>query len=176
MSRIRFRWFALLLLLTSALPVPAARRAAPPALPGILEGQATQVADGDMFTLTDDAHHAFRIRILGIDAPELAQPFGKVSRQVLVNRILHQRLQVLVQSRDHRGLVLGKVMLDGQDLGLDLVRIGMAWHDPASDRALFAGDPDVYAHAEEDARGAHLGLWDTQDPVAPWTWRRAHGR
>jgi endonuclease YncB( thermonuclease family) len=104
MSRIRFSWFALLLLLTSVLP--AARRTAPPALPGILEGQVTQVADGDTFTLADDARHAFRIRILGIDAPELAQPFGKVSRQVLVNRILHQRLQVLVQSRDRRGLVL----------------------------------------------------------------------
>jgi endonuclease YncB( thermonuclease family) len=47
----------------------------------VVEGRVVGVADGDTITLLDKHYHQHRIRIAGIDAPELGQPFGRRSKQ-----------------------------------------------------------------------------------------------
>ena len=174
MPRSRTGWIALILLTFLSTGAFARKRTVPSDLPVLIEGQVVRVADGDTLTVLDDALHTFRIRLLGIDAPERAQFYGKVAKQVLLDRVAHQRVRVLVQTRDRYGRIVGKVMLDNLDLDLEMIREGMAWHDAHYDRDLFPGDAEAYDRAEQDARNGHVGLWAYPDPVEPWVWRRTH--
>jgi endonuclease YncB( thermonuclease family) len=158
--------FALLLLL--ALPGAAA--------PQSLEGLVTGVADGDTLIVLDGAKASLRIRLLGIDAPEGGQPYGKVAKQVLLGRVIRQRVTVLTHSRDRYGRLVGKVLLEGVDVNLELVREGLAWHYKHYAGDQFPGDARLYAQAEDEARQARKGLWNDREPEAPWLWRRTHRR
>lgn len=153
-----------------ALPVPAAPVAE------TLEGLVVRVADGDTLDVLDAGHHTLRVRLLGIDAPEGGQAYGKVARQVLKDRVIQRHVTVRVQDRDRYGRLVGKVLLEGADLNLELVKEGMAWHYAHYAKDQFPGDAATYATAQREARAAHRGLWSQPDPEAPWEWRRAHPR
>jgi len=160
---------AVLFLLILAAPTEAAP-------PPVLEGRVTRVADGDTLDLLDDAKGTHRIRLLGIDAPEGGQPYGKVARQVLLDKAIQRRVKVVGQSRDRYGRIVGKVLLEGQDLNLALVREGLAWHYKHYANDQFPGDARLYAQAEDHARQTRKGLWSHGEPLAPWVWRRTHRR
>ena len=140
----------------------------------ILEGLVTTVADGDTLTVLDEAKISHRIRLLGIDAPERGQPFGKVARQVLLERVIRKRVQVLVQSRDRYGRTVGKLLLNGLDINLEMVRAGLAWHYKHYAGDQLPSDARLYGQAEDQARKARTGLWADADPLQPWEWRRNH--
>jgi endonuclease YncB( thermonuclease family) len=88
-------------------------RAYPPA---VLEGLVVAVADGDTLTVLDDTQTQHRIRLSGIDAPEKGQPFGNVSKQNLADAVFQKRVAVEYAKTDRYGRLVGKVLLDGQDL------------------------------------------------------------
>jgi micrococcal nuclease len=146
------------------------------AAPLNLEGLVTQVADGDTLTVLDETKASYRIRLLGIDAPEGGQPYGKVARQVLRDRVIGQRVAVLARSRDRYGRLVGKVLLAGADVNLELVREGLAWHYKHYAGDQFPGDARLYAQAEGAARQARHGLWADPRAEPPWLWRRSHQR
>lgn len=160
------------LLLAGLLALPLS--AAPPA--EILEGLVVRVADGDTLDVLDAGRRTQRVRLLGIDAPEGGQAYGKVARQVLKDRVIQRRVTVRVQDRDRYGRLVGKVLLEGTDLNLELVREGMAWHYVHYAKDQFPGDAAAYAAAQKEAKAARRGLWNQPDPQAPWEWRRAHPR
>ena len=139
-----------------------------------IEGLVIRVADGDTLTVLDDAQQTHRVRLLGIDAPETAQPYGKVAKQVLLDRVLRKRVKILAQSQDQYGRTVGKVLLNGADISLEMVREGLAWHYKHYAGDQFPGDAARYAQAEHEARNARAGLWAFADPVEPWLWRRSH--
>lgn len=139
-------------------------------------GTVTSVPDGDTLVILDTQKTAHRIRLLGIDAPEGGQPYGKVAKQVLLQRVIGKQVEARIQSRDRYGRSVAKLLLDGADINLELVQEGMAWHyrHYASDQ--FPGDAPRYAAAERDARTAQRGLWNLPNPEPPWEWRREHRR
>jgi endonuclease YncB( thermonuclease family) len=153
-----------------ALPLAAAPTAE------VLEGLVVRVADGDTLDVLDAGRRTLRVRMLGIDAPEGGQAYGKVARQVLKDRVIQRRVTVRVQERDRYGRLVGKVLLEGVDLNLELVREGMAWHYEHYAKDQFPGDAAAYASAQREARAARRGLWNQPGPQAPWEWRRAHPR
>ena len=68
--------------------------AAVAAEPATLGGKVVSVHDGDTLTALDAANVQHKIRLHGIDAPEIGQPFGTKSRDRLAGRIglhLHQK-------------------------------------------------------------------------------------
>ena len=73
-------------------------------------------------------------------------------------------MQLSGQDRYQRHL--GTLLLNGQNINLQLVKDGWAWHykEYSSDQAL--------AQAESSARTAGRGLWEAADAMAPWQWRR----
>jgi endonuclease YncB( thermonuclease family) len=141
-----------------------------------IQGLVTAVADGDTLVVLADGKVSHRIRLLGIDAPEGGQSYGKIARKALLDRVLRKRVQVRVQSRDPYGRTVGKVLLDGADINLEQVREGQAWHYKHYAGDQFPGDAAAYAQAERDARSAHRGLWNQPNPEAPWEWRHRHPR
>ena len=69
------------------------------------------VHDGDTITL-NAAGTEYQIRLDGIDAPELAQPFGSASQGSLSAMMLGKPVQVAYTKTDMYGRIVGAVFTD----------------------------------------------------------------
>ncbi len=145
--------FAILLLLAPA--VSAQEREA---------GVVTRVVDGDTIELTGVG----RVRLHGIDAPELAQPYGTEAKQYLQERIEGRRVELVPTDRDRYGRLVAWVYLpEGGSTQVALLEAGLAWWYEE-----YAPEAARLAAAETRAREAGRGLWAEGDPLPPWEWRR----
>jgi endonuclease YncB( thermonuclease family) len=142
-----------------------------------IPGRVVKVADGDTVTLLDSQKKQIKVRLLGIDAPEKAQPFGNRCREELAQVIQGQTVEIASSKKDRYGRVLGKLVFQGRDLNLAQVRAGCAWHYKQFAREQEPADRKLYAEAEREARAAKRGLWSTlgskREPEAPWEHRQA---
>ena len=133
-----------------------------------LEGVVRHVTDGDTLWVQPAAGPAVQIRIVGIDAPEICQAFGTQARDALSGRVLHQPVLVATRARDIYHRTVGRVSLQGQDVGAWLVASGYAWSPGFRHRA------GPYAAEEAQARQAHRGLW-ADAALEPRLFRKRHG-
>ncbi|MDF1552706.1 MAG: thermonuclease family protein [Deferrisomatales bacterium] len=100
------------------------------------------------------------VHLLGIDAPEVNQAFGALSRARSAELALGNRVTVVPIREDSRGRTVGVVTLpDGRDLGLELVATGLARWDRSA-----APDARGLEAAETDARAAGRGMWSGLAP------------
>jgi endonuclease YncB( thermonuclease family) len=137
----------------------------------ILSGRVVKIADGDTLTVLDKSNRQHKIRLVGIDAPERKQPFGTVSRRNLAHLVFGKEVAVEWHKQDRYQRVLGKVLLDGQDVNLKQVKAGLAWHYKQYDKDLRLADKRLYAEAQKAASLKGIGLWSDPAPVAPWDFR-----
>ncbi len=126
------------------------------------------IIDGDTLRLNGK-----RIRIVGIDAPEMNQTCTDPSgRRWACGRVATQRLHALIaggpvecaaKGRGYYGRTLARCSVNGVDLGGAMVREGYAVN--------YGG----YLLAEAEARLQQRGLW-AGDFERPRDWRRMHRR
>ena len=109
---------------------------------------------------------------MGIDAPEKSQAFGAASKQALSNYIYQREVIVEYKKKDRYLRILGKVILDKQDICLTMISDGMAWHYKDYEKEQSKIDRDLYSQAELKARNEKRGLWQDGNPVAPSAFRR----
>jgi len=126
------------------------------------------INDGDTVTLLDTAGQRVRVRLVGIDAPELDQPMGRESRAALAAKLAGGIVRVEGDARDQHGRLLGTLRLDDRDLNREMVAEGWAWAFTG-----FAEDSDLIA-AESAARRARRGVWADPQPLPPRQWRELH--
>ena len=143
-----------------------------PALAEVLQGQVIRVSDGDTLVIEDDTGTRHKIRLLGIDAPESAQAYGPAATEFLRSRALGAPAVVHWQVRDRYQRVVGQVFVHTEDMGLGLIRAGLAWHYRAYAKDQAADDRHAYAVAELAARAEDQGLWAGIELTPPWDWRR----
>jgi len=124
------------------------------------------VHDGDTLTLLMDDRMQAKVRLDGIDAPELGQPFSRRSKESLSHSVFGKDIRVESMGGDKYHRTIGRVSVDGTDVNLGLVRDGLAWHYARYDHR------ETYRNAERDARAASVGLWADAHPIAPWDWRK----
>ena len=136
-----------------------------------LSGKVIEVQSGDVISVFN-LNRAVRVKLLGIDAPEVNQAFGDVARKHLSDLIYDKTVSVEYSgiSADHS--VAGRVLLDSRDVGAQMIRDGVAWFDPGSVNQLSATDREVYRQSEQAARNERRGLWQDENPVAPWEFVR----
>lgn len=133
-------------------------------------GVVSYVTDGDTLWVQPDRGGATRkLRILGIDAPEICQAGGDVSRNALIQLALRQRVRVTVTSQDVYGRGLARIQLGNQDLGAKMVSSGQAW----SYRWQKSRGP--YASEQAFAQQMHLGVFSGGHALNPKDFRRRHG-
>ena len=138
----------------------------------ILQGKVVSVADGDTITVLDAEKTQHKIRLQGIDAPEKAQAFGAKSKQALYEMVHGKTVQVSFEKSDKYGRILGKVLLDGQDICHQQIKAGLAWHYKKYQNQQPLADRDAYSASETAAKNEKLGLWSDPRPVAPWDFRK----
>lgn len=124
-----------------------------------------RVFDGDSF-LTRQRGRTLRIRIKGVDAPELDQPHGPESKAILEKMISAKRVTLKPSGAKDGEYMIAEVQWKDFNIAAELVRVGAAWALPEGDTDQFQ-----FAELEDAARASGRGLWSETNPVPPWEWR-----
>ena len=144
-----------------------------PAAGATLPGRVLWVTAGDTLVVLGPGNAQHKVRLAGIDAPELDQRYGRASKDRLAGRVAGRFVVVDWHQRDRYKRLVGKVLIGDRDVCLEQVRAGLAWHDKRYRGALSSTDHLRYARAEQEARYARRGLWADPAPIPPEAWR--HG-
>jgi endonuclease YncB( thermonuclease family) len=162
---------------------PETAKAGVPQSPGQSETyDAVEVLDGDTLKLPKGE----RVRLCGIDAPEVAkgnkpgQPLGEAAKEWLRSRIDAAGGTVIVSSveRDQYGRLVAEVFVSARNpqrgeeeklLNDELVRSGMAYHYRQYSQGCPSGADSL---DEAEARGKRLGIW-AGESEKPWEFRKA---
>ena len=124
------------------------------------------VIDGDTIRLGD-----VKIRFSGIDAPEINQTCvasegkvacGKISRDLLIEKVTNNKISCTDEGKDFYGRVLGECFVNGESLSAYLVREGFAF--------AYRKYSNKYIEDEEYAKFNKLGMWSMEFQY-PWNYR-----
>ena len=124
------------------------------------------VIDGDTIRLGD-----VKIRFSGIDAPEINQTCvasegkvacGKISRDLLIEKVTNNKISCTDEGKDFYGRVLGECFVNGESLSAYLVREGFAF--------AYRQYSNKYIEDEEYAKFNKLGMWSMEFQY-PWDYR-----
>jgi endonuclease YncB( thermonuclease family) len=124
------------------------------------------VIDGDTIKLGD-----VKIRFSGIDAPEINQTCvasegkvacGKISRDLLIEKVTNNKISCTDEGKDFYGRVLGECFVNGESLSSYLVREGFAF--------AYRKYSNKYIEDEEYAKFNKLGMWSMEFQY-PWDYR-----
>ena len=136
----------------------------------VYEARVTRVFDGDTLWVQPFPDGRYRkLRLDGLDAPEICQDGGAASRDALAARVLQRVVTVHERARDDYGRALVRLEHGGEDVGSVMVRQGMAW----SYRWRHSDGP--YAQDEALARDQKRGVFAAGSPENPRDFRRRHG-
>ena len=126
-----------------------------------------EVIDGDTIIAESNAGQIIRVDLFGIDAPEIAQPFGDEAKAFLEELALGRVITVSTTNPKAKQ-VTASVQVEGTDLSEALVRSGLAWlpDDGSSSEAI--------AIALFTARAEGTGLWVDSNAEHPLLWRQSH--
>jgi endonuclease YncB( thermonuclease family) len=128
-----------------------------------LTAHVDEVKSGDTFVLKRWSGAILTVRLYGMDAPEPDQPYGTSAAKRARDFLGDKSVEVKVKKIGAEGRVIGRIRVEGDDLGAELLRDGCGWY----------ATPDVqkYARLERKARNAERGLWEQESPTPPWRWR-----
>lgn len=143
-----------------------------PVIADSLTGKVIKITDGDTVHVMLGDHTKEKIRLAGIDAPERKQAFGSKSKKHLSGLVAAKVVTVEFDKRDRYGRIVGKIIFNGQDVNLEMVQSGLAWHYKKYKKEQSSDDQIAYAVAENNARKQINGLWQDPYAVAPWQWRK----
>lgn len=165
-------------------------------------GVVMDVPDGDTIVVRDASGQDTRVRLYGIDAPELHQRGGEQARLALARMVMGRTVHLVTIDRDAYGRDVAHVRL--APLPWSATPSGGGGTEPAGEatahlsanistdistdingdmlragQAWFYGKycnlpyPCIGWSADADeAREAGLGLWKSRNPTPPWEWRR----
>ena len=131
---------------------------------GRLLGRA-KIVDGDSLVIQGK-----EIRLFGIDAPELAHPYGKTAKYALRNLCKGQTIRAEYVMTDHHGRTVSRCYLeDGRDLSGEMPKLGLA-----SDWPKFSGV--LYRDLETPDSRRKLWLADARQKGRMDVWAKFEAR
>lgn len=137
-----------------------------------LYGKVIEVNSGDVITIFN-LNRPVRIKLLGVDAPELDQAFGDVAKKHLSDLVFDKPVLVHYEGIAADKSLIGRVLVNDADIGAQMIRDGAAWFDARNSDRLQATDREVYQQSELAARNERRGLWQQPNPTAPWEFVKA---
>jgi len=138
---------------------------------GQLIGKVISIADGDTFTL-QTKNEKIKIRLHGIDCPEINQDYGDVAKKYLIVQISFHGDSVTVQKTDvdRYGRTVGIAYSGKTNINESLLEHGLAWHYKRYDQ-----NP-MWDQLEKGARLARFNLWSNENAIPPWEFRKSKNR
>lgn len=142
---------------------------APDAGPTWVAARVLRVVDGDSLWVRPPGRAPLRLRLSGVDAPELCQRHGPQAREALARHLAGQTVRVSLLRRDTYDRWLARVEGPQGDVGTWLVAQGHAWS------MRWHNNLGPYAAQERVARQARRGLFSQPNPEPPRDFRQRHG-
>jgi endonuclease YncB( thermonuclease family) len=131
----------------------------------VFTGKVVGITDGDTVKVLRD-NQTVKVRLSGIDTPEMDQPFGKQSKRFISKLIFGKTVDVKDLGLDRYKRTLGYITEGSTEVNEAIVAAGLAWH------YVKYSDDQKLAEAEKKARAAKRGLWADPESMPPWDWRR----
>ncbi|AOW15385.1 hypothetical protein LPB072_05200 [Hydrogenophaga crassostreae] len=142
-------------------------------LEGGYSASVVRVVDGDtIWVRPDGGGRSKKLRIDGIDSPEICQTGGAAARDALRQRLQNQTLWVNERARDTYGRPLVRLTFKGEDMAAWMVSQGWAWS------YRWRGDPGPFVSEEAFARRKKKGIFSEgmlEAAEEPRLFRRRHG-
>lgn len=135
-----------------------------------LDGYVVKVSDGDSFTIKSYGKNV-RIRMYGIDAPELKQRYGKEAKKYLEDLILGKKVELKVLYEDRYIRKIARVYYKSKEINLEMLRSGNVWF-----YEYHAKNEKEYRRAYEEAKREKRGLWKDKNPENPRDFRLRNKR
>ncbi|EAL5396983.1 thermonuclease [Campylobacter upsaliensis] len=137
-----------------------------------LTGKVSKVIDGDTIELLaktskeNPYNHItkLKIRLYGIDAPELKQAYGKEAKEFLSALVLKQEVSLIIENKDKYDRFVGTLFLKGKDINKEMVKNGYAH--------AYESFSKKYLAEQADAKMFKLGLWQDEKAVKPSEFRK----
>lgn len=132
----------------------------------LLKGKVVKISDGDTMTVLDSLNQQHRIRLHGIDSPEKGQDYYQVAKDYAGQLCFQKQVEVAILDYDHYKRAIGKIYVDGLEVNLSLLKVGLAWHFTQFDQS------EEYALAEAEAKLNKMNIWSLKTVTAPWEFRK----
>ena len=133
----------------------------------VIDGDSLEVKYAGLFSFL---RRPFQVRLYGIDAPELAQPYGQEARKQLETLVRRGGIRMDAMATDRYGRTVGLLYRRrrrAQSVNVEMVRSGMAWW-----YRRYGGRDLGFPEAEAEARGRRRGVWRNGDRIRrPWDYR-----
>jgi len=132
-----------------------------PQLPDFIfaEVEGDYAIDGDTFvTVTGE-----KIRVYGIDAPEIGRPYAEEAKEMLQSLIEDKKIRIKIQSDkplDGYGRTLAECRSYKGNIGVLILAAGLAKTDIFPDDKF---DPTRYIAAEKSAQERRVGIWSEME-------------
>lgn len=129
-------------------------------------GKCTRVIDGDTLVVVKE-NKEIKIRLYGIDCPELDQPYGEAARQYISNFVLDKTIRYVETGTDRYKRTVAIVYISNTDISLQesLLKSGLAWIYPLYCTESICKE---WERVWKDAILHGKGMWLTP----PWLWRK----
>ncbi len=125
-----------------------------------------KVHDGDTINIITNNNKMLKIRLFGIDAPELKQKYGEESRICLENMIKNKKIEYAIKEKsDKYGRIVGIIFADDKNINLEMVKKGCAWSYWSYNKSLY------FLFEQYKAKYKKVGLWQDDNPQPPWEYR-----
>jgi len=136
----------------------------------------TKVFDGDTVQVQGQDLE-FRIRMVGIDAPETGgsrkkgQPYSQKAKKVLRQLIQGKKVRLKQYGTGGYNRILAEIFSQGRNINLTMIHQGLA--EVYRGRLPKNLDPAPYKKAQADARRRRTGMWSQGKAYkSPKTWRK----
>ena len=133
-----------------------------------LRGRVVRISDGDTLTLLTQNRKQVKIRLHGIDAPELRQAWGQRAKQALSSLTFNKIVRVQETDQDQYGRIVGIVYREQIPINETLIASGHAWVYRKYNKN------KRWNALETEAQKRRLGLWKLHpnQRIPPWDYRR----
>lgn len=131
-----------------------------------MAGKVSKVIDGDSIKVKDADGKEFEVQIEGTDAPEAKQAHGKEATEALRKLVMDRDVRVTWAKKDNFDRLLAQVFVGEEHINARMIQEGHAWHFKRYNKS------EKLAVLEDQARQAKRGLWGTENPQAPWDYRK----
>ena len=168
-----FRWITIWLAAAHLVLLAAATPQAAP--PRSVLATVERVADGDTLMATSENSTRLRIRLLGIDAPEIphrgkpGQTYGVEARHHLLRLVLNRVVRIELFGSDAYRRLLAVIWHDGANVNVEMVRGGFAEVYRGARCQAYCRE---LADAERRAQGERAGIWAQEQYESPAAYRR----
>lgn len=144
----------------------------------VFTAEVSHILDGDTVDFLHSDGVSDRLRLSGVDAPEVArsskeisQPYGEKCKKIL--QLLIDDKTVTIEAkpkRDRYGRLLGRILYGDVDIGLLTLQSGCAWSYYPNGIAKELREK--YLTAFTAARANKVGLFAHKRPITPSVWRK----